>query len=408
MIHRPRFQPAPHIYPPDQWNMVEKQFMPELLQQGETIFALGNGYLGMRGCFEEGGPIGQNGTFINGFHEAWEIHHPEKAYGLAETGQTIVNATDTKIIKLYVDDEPFWLPHAHVLSFHRRLNMKSGTLDRDILWETPAGKQVSIKSRRLISFEHRHLAAIFYQVTILNEAAPIVISSELIANETAPHRENHDPRQAKVFTGKVLHPRAGYAKEPRIVLCHSTAKSQMILSCAIDHRLETECGISWHTNYTEDAGQVVATIDAQPGQPITLVKYMAYHTSRTAPPEEMCARVERTIDRGVADGFPRLLQEQERYMQDFWERSDVQITMDPTTAKRSTTEVQQAIRFNLFHVLQASARADTTGVPAKGLTGQAYEGHYFWDTEIYVLPFLIYTAPRIAKNLLRFRYGLLD
>jgi alpha,alpha-trehalose phosphorylase len=408
MIHRPRFQPAPHIYPPDQWNMVEKQFMPELLQQGETIFALGNGYLGMRGCFEEGGPIGQNGTFINSFHEAWEIHHPEKAYGLAETGQTIVNATDTKIIKLYVDDEPFWLPHAHVLSFHRRLNMKSGTLDRDILWETPAGKQVSIKSRRLISFEHRHLAAIFYQVTILNEAAPIVISSELIANETAPHRENHDPRQAKVFTGKVLHPRAGYAKEPRIVLCHSTAKSQMILSCAIDHRLETECGISWHTNYTEDAGQVVATIDAQPGQPITLVKYMAYHTSRTAPPEEMCARVERTIDRGVADGFPRLLQEQERYMQDFWERSDVQITMDPATAKRSTTEVQQAIRFNLFHVLQASARADTTGVPAKGLTGQAYEGHYFWDTEIYVLPFLIYTAPRIAKNLLRFRYGLLD
>jgi alpha,alpha-trehalose phosphorylase len=408
MIHRPRFQPAPHIYPPDEWNMVEKQFMPDLLQQGETMFALGNGYLGMRGTFEEGGPIGQNGTYINGFYEAWEILHPEKAYGLASTGQTIVNATDTKIIKLYVDDEPFWLPNANVLSFDRRLNMKSGTLDRDIVWETPAGKLVRITSRRLVSFEHRHLAAILYQVTLLNEPAPIVISSELIANEMAPRRENHDPRQAKVFTGKVLHPRAGYAKEPRIVLCHSTAKSQMILSCAIDHRIETECGVSWHTDYTEDGGQVVATIDAQPGEPITLMKYMAYHTSRTAPPAEMCARVERTLDRGVTDGFPRLLQKQERYMQDFWQRSDVQITVDSTTAKRSTTQVQQAIRFNLFHVLQASARADTTGVPAKGLTGQAYEGHYFWDTEIYVLPFLIYTAPRIAKNLLRFRHGLLD
>ena len=408
MIHRPRFQPAPHIYPPDEWNMVEKQFMPDLLQQGETMFALGNGYLGMRGTFEEGGPIGQNGTFINGFYEAWEILYPERAYGLATKGQTIVNVTDTKIIKLYIDDEPFWLPHAHVLSFDRRLNMKSGTLDRDIVWETPAGKQVSIKTRRLVSFEHRHLAAIFYQVTMLNAAAPLVISSEMIANEPAAYRENHDPRQAKVFTRKVLHPRASYAKEPRIVLCHSTAKSEMILSCAIDHRLETECGISWQTHYTEDAGQVVMSIDAQPGQPIALVKYMAYHTSRTAPPEEMCARVERTLDRGVAGGFPRLLQEQEQYMQDFWQRSDVQITVDPTSAKRSTTEVQQAIRFNLFHVLQASARADTTGVPAKGLTGQAYEGHYFWDTEIYVLPFLIYTAPRIAKNLLRFRHGLLD
>ena len=408
MIHRPRFQPAPHIYPPDEWNMVEKQFMPDLLQQGETMFAVGNGYLGMRGTFEEGGPIGQNGTFINGFYEAWEILYPERAYGLATHGQTIVNVTDTKIIKLYVDDEPFWLPHAHVLSFDRRLNMKSGTLDRTILWETPAGKQVSITSRRLVSFEHRHLAAIFYEVTMLNAAAPVVISSEMIANEPPAHQMNHDPRQAKVFTGKVLHPRASYAKEPRIVLCHSTAKSKMILSCAIDHRIETHCAVSWQTHSTEDAGQAVVTIDAEPGQPITLMKYMAYHTSRTAPPEEMCARVERTLDRGVADGFTELLREQERYMEDFWQRSDVQITVDSTTAKRSTTEVQQAIRFNLFHVLQASARADTTGVPAKGLTGQAYEGHYFWDAEIYVLPFLIYTAPRVAKNLLRFRHGLLD
>ena len=408
MIHRPRFQPAPHLYPADEWNMVEKQYAPTLLEQGETMFALGNGYLGMRGCFEEGGPIGQNGTFINGFYESWPILYPEEAYGLAKTGQTIVNATDTKIIKLYVDDEPFWLAHAHVLSFDRRLNMRSGTLDRDIVWETPSGKQVSIKSRRLVSFEHRHLAAIFYEVTLLNASAPIVLSSEMIANEPSQRRNNHDPRQARVFTDKVLHHRRSYAKETRIVLCHGTKKSTMTLSCAIDHRLESECPTTWQTHYTEDAGQVVASIDALPGKPITLVKYMAYHTTRTAPPDEMCARVERTLNRAVDDGFSQLLHGQERYMQDFWQRSDVQIMVDPATAQRSTTEVQQAIRFNLFHVLQASARADTTGVPAKGLTGQAYEGHYFWDTEIYVLPFLVYTSPLTAKNLLRFRYGLLD
>ena len=104
----------------------------------------------------------------------------------------------------------------------------------------------------------------------------------------------------------------------------------------------------------------------------------------------------------------QLLAAQEQYLDDFWHRSDVRVRdIRPELAKRTTVEIQQAIRFNLFHILQASARAEDTGVPAKGLTGQGYEGHYFWDTEIYLLPFLIYTSPRIAKNLLTFRYNML-
>ena len=408
MIHRPRFHPPPHIYPPDEWSLIEKRFMPDLLEQGETMFALGNGYLGMRGCFEEGGPIGQNGTFINGFYESWPIIYPENAYGLATTGQTIVNVTDSKNIKLYVDDEPFWLPHATVRSFDRRLNMKSGTLDRDIVWETPSGKRVSIKSRRLVSFQHRHVAAMWYQVTLLNASAPVVLSSEMIANESAPKRANYDPRQAKVFIEKVLNHRLSYAKGQRVVLCHATNKSAIVLACAIDHVLETSLRATWKTNYTPDAGQVVASIDGEPGQPITLMKYIVYHTSHTAAPEEVCARAERTLDRALDAGFPALLQGQEQFMEDFWQRSDVTIMTNPDRAKASTTAVQQALRFNLFHVLQASARAENTGVPAKGLTGAAYEGHYFWDTEIYVLPFLTYTAPHVAKNLLRFRHRMLD
>jgi alpha,alpha-trehalose phosphorylase len=211
-----------------------------------------------------------------------------------------------------------------------------------------------------------------------------------------------------VFVEKVLNHRMSYAKEQRIVLCHATNKSGLIVACAIDHTVETTSRVTWNTQHTPDAGQAVATIDAEPGCPITLVKYMVYHTSQTAPPEEMCARAERTLDRAVAAGFPALLSGQEQYMDDFWQRSDVKVMTNPARAKASTTAVQQAIRFNLFHVLQASARAENTGVPAKGLTGAAYEGHYFWDSEIYVLPFLTYTAPRIAKNLLRFRHGMLD
>ena len=114
------------------------------------------------------------------------------------------------------------------------------------------------------------------------------------------------------------------------------------------------------------------------------------------------------MDRVVTQGFQQLLASQEQYMDDFWRRSDVRIKdIREDLTKRSTVEIQQAIRFNLFHILQASARAEDTGVPAKGLTGQAYEGHYFWDTEIYLLPFLTYTSPRIARNLLAFRYKML-
>src|SRR4249919_3598154 len=225
MLHHERLRPPSHDYPADEWNVIEKAFHPEFLAQLETMFALGNGYLGMRGCPEEGGPNAENGTFINGFYETRPIVYGEEAYGFAKTGQTIVNVTDSKIIKLYVDDEPFWLPNANVRSFDRRLNMKSGTLDREIVYETPAGKRVSIKSRRMVSFEHRHVAAIFYQITLLNAAAPVVLSSEMIANEPAPRRANYDPRQAKVFNEKVLNHRLSYAKGQRIVLCHATNKS---------------------------------------------------------------------------------------------------------------------------------------------------------------------------------------
>ena len=217
-----------------------------------------------------------------------------------------------------------------------------------------------------------------------------------------------DPRQARAFAGRVLQPRASYARERRLVLCHATAKSQMILACATDHDLETVCPHAYKVVHTEDFGQVAFTIEAQPGAPIHLTKYMVYHTSPTASPEEVCGRAEWTMDRVMQQGFQPLLAAQEQYLEDFWRRSDVRIrNIDSTRFQRSTVEIQQAIRFNLFHIVQASARADNAGVPAKGLTGQAYEGHSFWDTEIYLLPFLIYTSPRIARNLLTFRYQML-
>jgi alpha,alpha-trehalose phosphorylase len=368
-----------HVYPGDEWRFVEKGFDSRFLPQTETFFSTSNGYLGLRGTFEEGAPVCQSGTFINGFYEAWPIVYAEEAYGFAKTGQTLVNVTDSKLIKLYVDDEPFYLPTANLLHCERALDMRAGTLDRDVLWETPYGKRVRITSQRLVSFEHRHLAAIAYEVTVLNAAAPVVLSSEMLyAYTEVPTR--WDPRLMRGFIGRALFPRRHYARDLRIVLS------------------------------PEDAGKVVFLIDAKPGTAMRLVKYMTYHSSRRSPAEELCERAERSLDRAVSHGFTALLAGQRQHVAAFWRRSDVQIASHPVSVQTSAptgVQIQQAIRFSLFHILQASARAEGAGIPAKGLTGLGYEGHYFWDTEIYLIPFLTYTAPRVARNLLQFRFGFL-
>jgi alpha,alpha-trehalose phosphorylase len=185
----------------------------------------------------------------------------------------------------------------------------------------------------------------------------------------------------------------------------------MTLACGIDHVFETECPHEVDTSHGPDEGQVVFLVDAKPGETIRLVKYMAYHSSRRAPARELCARAERTLNRALRDGFSELVDSQRRHVEDFWRRSDVEVSSRPVMVQGrapASEDVQQAVRFNLFHVLQATARAEGSGIPAKGLTGTGYEGHYFWDTEIYLIPFLVYTAPRVARNLLRFRFGLLD
>jgi alpha,alpha-trehalose phosphorylase len=275
-----------YVYAIDEWRMIERQFYPRLLAASETIFATANGYLGMRGNFEEGSPVFESGTYVNGFYESWPITYGEEAYGFAKTGQTMLNVTDSKIIKLYVDDEPFYLASAHLLKFERVLDMRAGTLDREVLWETPAGKQVVIKSRRLVSLQQRHLAAISYEVTILNAEAPITISSEML-NDNRGNGDGGDPRRPRGITHRALSPRAHYADDMRVMLSHVTQNSKMTLACGIDHSVHTACTYTHRCDCAEDSGQVIFTIDGKPGEPVRLVKYMTYHTSSTASAAEL-------------------------------------------------------------------------------------------------------------------------
>ena len=401
MIKHNLILPPEFIYPIEEWRLVEKSFAPQFLPQAETIFAVANGYLGMRGAFEEGEPAYRHGTFANGFHETWPIPYGERAFGFATTGQTIVNLPDGKIIRLYVDDEPFDLGSARILRFERALDMRAGTLDREVLWETPAGRQVLIESRRLVSFHEKHVAAIWYRVTVLNARAALVLVSEVVNHLPVPAGGEDDPRLARASSDPVLAPQRTAGADRRALLSYLTRNSSMGLACGMDHTLETECVSSFKSSRGEGAARVVFHIDAEPSKPVTLTKFITYHTSRTDKTDELCDRAERSLDRVVGHGFGQLLADQRAFLDDFWKRSDIQIGAE-------RRREQQCLRWNLFQLLQASGRADHSGIPAKGLTSQTYDGHYFWDMEMYVLPFLIYTSPRLARNVLLYRYSILD
>jgi alpha,alpha-trehalose phosphorylase len=401
MIKHEPVLPPEFLYPIEEWRLVENAFVPQFLPQTETVFAVANGYLGMRGAFEEGEPAYRHGTFVNGFHETWPIPYGERAFGFATTGQTMVNLPDGKLIRLYVDDEPFDLGSARILRFERALDMRAGTLDRQVLWETPAGRRLLIESRRLVSFHEKHVAAIWYRVTVLNARAALVLVSEFVNDGPVREIGEDDPRLARGVSDQVLAPQRIAGADRRVLLSYLTKHSGMGLACGMDHTLETECAFTFKSNWGEDAARVVFHIDAEPSKPVTLTKYITYHTSRTDKTDELCDRAARSLDRVVGHGFGQLLADQRAFLDDFWKRSDIQISAERPRA-------QQCLRWNLFQLLQASGRADHAGIPAKGLTSQTYDGHYFWDMEMYVLPFLIYTSPRLARNVLLYRYGILD
>ncbi|WP_109472266.1 glycoside hydrolase family 65 protein [Ornithinimicrobium cavernae] len=396
-------------FPAEEWRLVERAYDNADLGVTETIFAVGNGYLGMRGNVEEGRDTHTHGTFINGFHETWRIQHAEEAYGLARVGQTIVHVPDPKVIKLYVEDEPLLLADADLEEYERSLDFRDGQLRRSLIWRTSSGKRVRVTTSRMVSFAERHLGLMSMDLELLDGDAPIVISSQLLNRQdgfdeyhvpSAAMGEGVDPRKAEGFDRRVLDPQHHSTQDGRAELGYVCAESRMTLAVAVDHVMETENPYTTEVLAEPDSAKQVFRIEARQGHPIHLEKFAVYHTSRGVPVRELIDRCRRTLDRVRADGLEHLQQEQRDWLEDFWSRADVRVPGQPA--------VQQAIRWNLFQLAQASARADTAGIAAKGVTGSGYGGHYFWDTEVYVMPFLTYTSPQTARNALRFRHNMLD
>ena len=223
-------------FPIDDWRFVEVEPSLDDLGVTETLFSIGNGYLGMRGNPEEGRKSYSHGTFINGFHETWTIKHAEEAFGFASTGQTIVNVPDAKLIKIYVDDEPLTLGQSDLDHYERALDFRAGCLTRDLVWRTPAGKRVKLSSRRMVSFTDRHLALFEIELTMMEGDAPIVLSSQVVNRQDGfddyrqpKNEEGFDPRRAGKFDGRVLQPRGQWHDDQRMALGYESTDSHMTL-----------------------------------------------------------------------------------------------------------------------------------------------------------------------------------
>jgi len=390
MIRHPAF-------PVEPWCLRETELDLNSLAQTESLFALSNGHLGWRGNLDEGEPHGLPGSYLNGCFERRPLPYAEESYGLPESGETIINVTNGKLLRLLVDDEPFDVRYGRLVSHERVLDFRAGTLRRCVEWVSPAGRTVRITSTRVVSLTQRSVAAISYTVEPIDGPAGIVVGSELVANEQLPP-PRHDPRATTNLTAPLRG--ESYSAEASLgLLVHRTRRSRLRVAAAMQHRVEAPDGCQQVTESAPDIARFAVSVPLKPGQQLRLVKFVAYGWSAVRTLPALKDQVQGALHVAEQTGWDGLLAQQEQYLGDFWDRADVQLDGDP--------EVQQAIRFGLFHVLQAGARAEVQPIPAKGLTGPGYDGHAFWDTEMYVLPVLTYTSPAAAADALRWRHSTL-
>jgi alpha,alpha-trehalose phosphorylase len=388
----------PLSFPVEEWSLREMGFHLDTLAQTESIFALSNGHIGLRGNLDEGEPHGLPGTYLNSFYELRPLPYAEGGYAYPESGQTIINVTNGKLIRLLVDDEPFDVRYGGIHGHERELDFRNGLLRRSVRWTTPAGRTVKVSSVRMVSFTQRAIVAISYEVEPLDTPVRVVVQSELVANEALPD-QGKDPRVGAALAS-ALESEEHQAEGTAGLLVHHTRVSDLRIGVAMDHLIEGPPEMVVESESHPDRARVTIATRLKPGQRLRIVKFIAYGWSSLRSRPAIIDQVAAALSAARLTGWEGLLAEQRAYLDDFWSRADVELEGDP--------EIQQAVRFALFHVLQAGARGEGRPIPAKGLTGPGYDGHTFWDMEIFVLPVLTMTLPRAAADALRWRHLILD
>jgi alpha,alpha-trehalose phosphorylase len=385
-------------FPVEPWVVRETRLDLNVIAQSESLFALANGHIGLRGNLDEGEPHGLPGTYLNSFYEIRPLPYAEAGYGYPEGGQTVVDVTNGKIIRLFVEDEPFDVRYGNLVSHERVLDLRSGTLTRNAQWSSPAGKEVKVTSTRLVSLTNRSVAAIEYVVEAVKDFVRVTVQSELVTNEDQP-LTSADPRVAAILDNP-LEAVEHEAFERGALLMHRTRASALMMAAAMDHEIDVPGRVEVATDARDDLARTTVICGLRAGQKLRIVKYIAYGWSSQRSRPALRDQAAAALHSARYSGWQGLLDAQRAYLDDFWENADVEVEGD--------AESQQAVRFGLFHLVQASARAERRAIPSKGLTGTGYDGHAFWDTEGYVLPVLSYTLPHAVADSLRWRASTLE
>ncbi|WP_051235552.1 glycoside hydrolase family 65 protein [Marinimicrobium agarilyticum] len=404
--HRPRDSSCGHSA---SWHIVEEGFSADRYGLNATLFALGNGYIGLRGTLDEGleGHAAETGCYLNGVYYSEPITYGEKAYGYAKNNQRIAAAALPHELRLQLDGVAVDLHHGEVLEHRRTLAMDEGLLYRLLRWRSPDGHVLRLESRRLVSLVDRQLVLMDYRFSLEQGSGVLSIESALDASPIEAG-ESEDPRVGAGINQADLAPFEHQANGSRLSLGFQLRSTGFALSAVAGHSLklgkDTENALSpvSPTAVKSDEGLRVACryeLPLEPNQPVTLTKYVLYADSHT-PTAVSAADLTQHLATCMEREFTQYAEQQQAAMTAFWQGSDIEIGGDPS--------LQQGLRFNLFHLFQSVGRTPGTNIAAKGLTGHGYEGHYFWDSEIYILPFFLYTQPALARNLLMYRHSILD
>ncbi|WP_181347733.1 glycoside hydrolase family 65 protein [Thalassobacillus sp. CUG 92003] len=384
------------------WKIKRHSMKETDLTNEESLFFLGNGYIGVRGNFEEtyGEAIGTiRGTYLNAFHDVIDIPYGEKLFAFPDNQQKMLNVMDSQTIHVYLGEEKehFSMTEGEVLDYTRTLHMDEGRMVREIHWKSPLGREIKVQFERLVSFVHRELFLINMTLTPMNFSESITVVS-VLNGDVENYVNPDDPRVA-----------AGEAKRLHVETLDATDECGFVRSRAENSGLEA-ASLTYHNTQEgklidlqqEDVlKRIVFTYQWQgeEGKVIDLSKRNIY-VDTLRHKEDLFQNAYRLKDQLDTVEDEQLFASQHKYLTRFWQHADVEVEGDEA--------LQEALRFNLYHLLQSVGRDKHSNISAKGLSGEGYEGHYFWDTEIYMFPVFLMTAPELAKQLLIYRYSILE
>jgi alpha,alpha-trehalose phosphorylase len=365
----------------------------------ETVFHNANGYIGIRSNFEEGYPDGFDtirGSYINGFYDIAEMRQAERLYGLVEDKQTMLNVADTQTIQLFVDGERFHLFEGDIIHSRRWLDMERGTTGRNIVWRSNKGKEIEINIIRMTSFYQLSLFTIEYKVKALNFSGRLEFRSYHYG-EVENYSNENDPRVAKE-SGRYLIPAHASIENGISYLTSDTSRSGLTVCTGVAHRLSKAGLITTLKVQSKHSAETQIETQIEQNESVTLTKYTIFSDSVRQKDCYDNARAE--MEKALSVPLEFFYKTQKNYLKEFWSNCLLEIKGDD--------DLTEAVNYNMYQLIQSVGKDEYCNITAKGLSGEGYEGHYFWDTEMYIEPFFNLTEPVITKNLIGFRYKTLE